>query len=193
MGRVLDALEDSGLAENTVIFFTADHGDGMGCHKTVQKMFLYDEAAAVPFVVSWPGQVAEGVQDGTHLVSGLDLAPTLCDFGGIEAPPKARGRSLRPLLEQKPTEWREFLVSESNIRGRMVRTPEYKLITYKDDPTEQLFDMKADPWETRNLVGDARHADVMADLKKRLSEWESKLEPCPLQGRGPIQPKPARK
>jgi arylsulfatase A-like enzyme len=192
IGRVLDALEDSGLAENTLVVFTADHGDGMGCHKTVQKSFLYDEAAAVPFVVSWPGRIAEGVQDTTHLVSGLDFAPTLCDYAGIEAPPKARGRSLRPLLEQKPTEWREFVVSESFIRGRMVRTPEYKLITYKDDPTEQLFDMKADPWEIHNLIDDPKHAGVVTDLKKRLSEWESKLEPCPLEGRAPKLP-PAKK
>jgi choline-sulfatase len=155
-------------------------------------MFFYEEAVAVPFVVSWPGRIAEGVQDATHLVSGLDLAPTLCDFAGIEAPPKARGRSLRPLLEQKPTEWREFVVSETSIRGRMVRTPEYKLITYKDDPTEQLFDMKADPWETHNLIDDPKRAGVVTDLKKRLSEWESKLEPCPLEGRAPKWP-PAKK
>jgi choline-sulfatase len=188
IGRELDALEDSGLADNTVVFFTSDHGDGMGCHKTVQKGFLYDEAAAVPFVVSWPGKTAEGVQDTTHLVSGLDFAPTLCDFAGIEAPPKARGRSLRPLLEQKPTQWREFLVSESAIRGRMVRTPEWKLITYKDDPVEQLFDMKNDPWETRNLISEAEHAGVVSDLKKRLTEWEGRLEPLSLEGRQPIVP-----
>ena len=190
IGRALDALEDSGLAENTVIVFTADHGDGMGCHRTVQKGFLYEEAAAVPFIVSCPGRVAEGVQDTTHLVSGLDFAPTLCDYAGIEAPPKARGRSLRPLLEQKPTEWRNFLVSESGITGRMVRAADYKLITYQNDPVEQLFDMKNDPWETKNLAGESRCADVMKDLKKQLEGWEAGLEPLPLAGRAPIKPKP---
>ncbi len=192
IGRALDALEDAGLARNTLVVFSSDHGDGMGCHKTVQKGFLYDEAAAVPFVVSWPGQVAEGVQDTAHLVSGLDLAPTLCDYAGIETPPKARGLSLRPLLEQKPAPWREFLVSESNIKGRMVRTSDYKFITYKDDPVEQLFDMKADPWETKNLAGEARCAGVMADLKKRLSEWEGQLEPLSLEGRAPLWPPKAK-
>ncbi|MBM4049678.1 MAG: DUF4976 domain-containing protein [Planctomycetes bacterium] len=185
IGRVLDALEDSGLVENTVVVFSADHGDGMGCHKLVQKMYFYEQAAAVPFVVSWPGHVAEGALDAKHLVSGLDFAPTLCDYAGIEAPPKARGRSLRPLLEGKPTAWREFIVSESAITGRMVRTPEWKLITYKGDPTEQLFDMKNDPWETRNLATEAKHAAVMSDLKKRLADWEGHLEPASLEGRQP--------
>jgi len=193
IGRVLDALEDAGLAGNTLVVFTSDHGDGMGCHKLVQKMYFYDEATAVPFVASWPGRVAEGLKDTTHLVSGLDFAPTLCDFAGIEAPPKARGRSLRPLLEQKPVDWREFVVSESAIKGRMVRTPEYKLITYKDDPVEQLFDMRADPWETRNLIGEAKHADTVATLKKRLADWEGRLEPLSLDGRAPLQPKPQPK
>ena len=190
IGRVLDALEDSGLAENTMVVFTADHGDGMGCHRTVQKGFLYEEAAAVPFIASWPGHIAEGAQDTTHLVSGMDFAPTLCDYAGIEAPPKARGRSLRPLLEQKPTEWREFLVSESGVTGRMVRTADYKLITYQNDPIVQLFDMTNDPWETKNLAGEARCAGVMKDLKKRLAEWEAGLEPLSLKGRAPIRPKP---
>ncbi|MEW6359527.1 MAG: sulfatase-like hydrolase/transferase [Planctomycetota bacterium] len=182
IGRVLDALDDSGLAQDTVVFFSADHGDGMGCHRLIQKHYLYEQAVGVPFVVSWPGRAPEGVMDATHLVSGLDLAPTLCDYAGIEAPPKARGRSLRPLIEGKPTEWREFLVSESNIRGRMVRTSEFKLITYKGDPTEQLFDLRADPWETRNLIAEARCADVISDLKKRLDEWESRLAPAPIEG-----------
>jgi len=176
IGRVLDALEDSGLADNTVIVFTSDHGDGMGAHKLWQKMYFYEEAAQVPLIVSWPGRVAKGVQDQTHLVSGLDIAPTLCDFAGIEPPPKCRGRSLRPLLEQRSVEWRDLLVSEVAITGRMVRTPEYKLITYKGDQTDQLFDMRSDPGEMHNLAAEGKHAEIVTDLKRRLAEWESGLQ-----------------
>ncbi|MGH8476596.1 MAG: sulfatase family protein [Methylococcales bacterium] len=185
IGRVLDALEDSGLAKNTLVLFSSDHGEGMGYHKTVLKDFLYDEATSVPFVVSWPGHISEGLMDQTHLVSGLDLAPTLCDFADIDPPPRASGRSLRPLLEGKSIEWREFLVSEAHIRGRMVRTPEYKLIAYKNDPIRQFFDMRNDPGETRNLIGEPKYSDVVSDLTKRLIEWESKLEHASLAGRNP--------
>jgi len=180
VGRILDALEDSGLAENTVVIFSSDHGDGMGAHKLWQKMYFYEEAARVPFIVSWKGQFAEGIIDNEHLVSGVDLAPTLCDLAGIEPPPKCRGRSLKPLLEGKNVLWREFLVCEVDVTGRMVRTPEWKLITYKGDQTDQLFDMRNDKGEMRNLAPEGRYADVVADLKKLLAEWEAQLEPAPL-------------
>jgi len=183
VGRVLDALEDSKHADNTLVVFSSDHGDGMGCHHLHQKMYFYEEAARVPLVISWPGEVAEGVEDRTHLVSGLDLAPTLCNYAGIEAPPKARGRSLRPLAEGHNVPWREFLVSEVSITGRMVRTPEWKLITYSDSPTQQLFDMRKDRGEMKNLWAEGTHPQVVADLHKRLEEWEATLEPIKLEGR----------
>ncbi|MCX8038831.1 MAG: sulfatase-like hydrolase/transferase [Candidatus Sumerlaeia bacterium] len=179
IGLVLDALEDAGLTENTVIIFSADHGDGMGAHQLWQKMYFYEEAVRVPLILSWPGQVLENVQDTRHLVSGLDVAPTLCDFAGIELPPLCRGRSLRPLAEGKTAEWREYLVSEVAVTGRMVRTPEWKFITYRGDSTDQLFDMRRDPGELHNLAPDGRHADVIADLRKRLADWESHLQPAP--------------
>ncbi|MFA0751999.1 MAG: hypothetical protein SLRJCFUN_002402 [Candidatus Fervidibacter sp.] len=181
VGRILDALEDSGLDKNTVVIFSSDHGDGMGAHKLWQKNYFYEEAARVPFIVSWKGHFAEGVIDERHLVSGLDLAPTLCDLAGIEKPPKCRGLSLRPVLEGKDVQWREFLVSESMVRGRMVRTPEWKLITYYGDETDQLFDMRNDKGEMKNLAVESKYADVVADLKKLLSEWERKLEPVPVK------------
>ncbi|MFN3421779.1 MAG: sulfatase [Armatimonadota bacterium] len=181
VGHILDALEDSGLDKNTVVVFSSDHGDGMGAHKLWQKMYFYEEAARVPFIVSWKGQFAEGVIDEKHLVSGLDLAPTLCDLAGIDAPPKCRGLSLRPLLEGKDVQWREFLVSEVNITGRMVRTPEWKLITYYGDQTDQLFDMRNDKGEMKNLAMEGKYAEVVTDLKKLLADWEKRLEPAPIK------------
>ena len=79
------------------------------------------------------------------------------------------------MLEGRAQEWREFIVSECNISGRMLRTPEYKLVAYKDDPVIQLFDMRADPWEMNNLAEDAHHAGTVSDLQKRLAEWEGRL------------------
>jgi choline-sulfatase len=181
LGRVLDALADSKHAANTLLIFSCDHGEGLGHHRLWSKGFLYDEALKVPLVISWPGQVAEGVIDRNHLVSGLDFAPTVCDYAGISPPPKMRGYSLRPLLEGKAKDWREFAVSESNVNGQMIRTPEYKLITYKRAAPDQLFDMRNDPWETRNLVNDSRHADTLRDLRRLLLEYDARLEKAELR------------
>ncbi|MHB9036432.1 MAG: sulfatase family protein [Armatimonadota bacterium] len=175
IGRVLDALEESEFASNTIVVFTADHGDGLARHELVSKMFLYDEAARVPFVISCPDRIPAGKVDKSHLVSGLDIAPTLCDFADIPTLPKARGLSIKQLLDCRHTDWRDILVSESSVTGRMVRTPEYKLITYHGDTTDQLFDMRADPGETRNLAHESHYSDTVSSLKRSLEHWESKL------------------
>jgi len=176
IGTVLDALEETGLDRSTAIIFTADHGDGMGAHKLWQKMFFYDEVARVPFAASWPGELASGRLDRTHLVSGLDVAPTLCELAGIDSPPDCRGRSLVPLLKDRPVQWRDFLVTEAATNGRMVRTSDHKLIKYQGDATEQLFDMRDDHGEMHNLAGSTGSA-AAADLRKLLIDWESHLTP----------------
>lgn len=181
VGRVLDALADSAYAKDTLIVFTSDHGEGRGRHQTLTKGFLYDEAAKVPLIVSWPGEIASGARDEESLVSGLDFAPTVCDYAGIAPPPKVRGRSIRPLLEGSNDPWREFLVSSSSITGRMVRTSQYKYISYRGDPIDQLFDMQADPWETKNLSGQAKYDDVIADHRKMLADYEAPFELAPVQ------------
>jgi choline-sulfatase len=189
---VLDAVEDSGEAENTVIVFTSDHGDGRGRHSHVAKWYPYDEAAKVPMIACCPGQIAEGKRDAKSLVSGLDVVPTLCDFAGVKPPDGVQGRSLRPLLEEKAVDWRDFLTSEHHIVGRMVRTEQYKYVRYPDDPVEQLFDMKADPWETKNLYEDAKMADVLADHRKMLDDFQGRLDVVPPTS-GPQRKKPARR
>ncbi|MEW6360419.1 MAG: sulfatase-like hydrolase/transferase [Planctomycetota bacterium] len=176
IGRILNALEDSGQADNTVVILTSDHGDGRGRHQHVSKWYPYDEAVKVPMIVSCPGRMAEGLRDAEHLVSGLDVMNTMCDYAGIQPPPDSPGRSLRPLLEKKPTEWREFVVSEHHVIGRMLRTPQYKYVRYEGDPVEQLFDMKADPWETKNLYDQAKYASVVKDHRKLLDDWEARLK-----------------
>lgn len=190
VGRVLDALDDAGLTDDTLVILTSDHGDGLARHGLTSKMFLYDEAARVPFIAACPGRVQAGTRDTRHLVSGLDVAPTLCDFAGIEGLPKARGLSLRPLLEGRAdAPWREFLVAETFRTGRMIRTPEYKYIAYQNDAVTQLFDMRSDPGELKNLAPDAAQADTARDLARRLAAWENTLDVYPLKA--PVGPLPA--
>jgi len=107
------------------------------------------------------------------------VVPTVCDYAGVDVPEGVKGRSLRPLLEGKATEWREFLASEVQITGRMIRTSGHKYVTYEGDPVEQLFDVRSDPGETLNLAAEGTHADTLEAHRKLLAEWEATLDKAP--------------
>ena len=163
VGRVLTALEKTGLAGNTVVVFTSDHGEMMGSHQMITKQKLYEEAAAVPVIVAPLGGAA-GL-DHQHLISGLDIMPTLLDYAGVDLPATAEGKSLRPLVEGKTVPWRNFLVSEVNgiSESRMVRTARYKYIVYPTgDNREQFFDEQQDPGELNNLIAEPSLAGEVA-------------------------------
>ncbi|NQV34943.1 MAG: sulfatase-like hydrolase/transferase [Phycisphaeraceae bacterium] len=180
IGRVLQALNDEGDAENTLVVFTSDHGEGLGHHQMVRKSSPYDESSKVPMVVSLPGQCQENVINRSHLVSGADIVPTICDFAGIKSPKDMRGISMKPWLQGDSTRARDFVVTElPSNRARMLRTKDYKYITYADDPVDMLFNMTTDPGETRNLAADSSHATVLSDLKKTLTDWERHLDVAP--------------
>lgn len=184
--RLIEAVAAAGLLDDTLVIFTSDHGDGCGAHHWNQKTALYEECARVPLLVCGPGVRGRARVDATHAVStGLDLLPTLCDYMGIAPPPELPGRSWRPLVE-KPgpiAGWRDYLVAEtefavgagrepSGIRGRMLRTERYKYIVYSEgDHREQLFDLRADPGETRNLVSDPSGRDLLREHRQLLAQW----------------------
>lgn len=192
IGQILDALENSPFKDNTLVILASDHGDGHLRHKMVFKSFLYDEAARVPFIMSWPGRIKEMVIDREHLVSGVDFAPTLCDYAGIAPPPKMRGYSLRPLAEGGKPNWRNFVVAHTSTGGKMIRTNRHKLITYKDDPVIQLFDMDADPWETINLAEDPANEPQVKELLKQLADYESRFEVAKPKKPAKKKPKPPK-
>ncbi|MFC1764942.1 sulfatase [Planctomycetota bacterium] len=180
IGRVLQALEETGHAQNTMIVFTSDHGEGLGHHQMVRKSTPYDEASKVPMVVSFPGYIQEDVINTSHLVSGVDIVPTICDFVGISSPKHMRGISMKSWLQGNATPTRDFVVTElPSNRARMLRTKDYKYVTYADDPVDMLFNMKNDPGETRNLATDSSHAMVLSDLKQTLIDWEKHVEVAP--------------
>ena len=86
VGRVLDALDDTGQADNTVVIFTADHGEGRGRHMHVGKGVPHEEAVKVPLVLACPGRIPQGAVDRRHLVSGIDVMDTVCDLAGVRPP-----------------------------------------------------------------------------------------------------------
>lgn len=183
VGRLLDALRQSGLEENTVVIFSSDHGDGMGAHHTSGKNLLYEEMVRVPFIVSYKGHTPPAAVDNAHLVcTGLDLMPTLCDYAGIAAPAGLHGRSLRALAEGRaPADWRDQVISQCggggvqgvNVPGRMVRTKRYKYTAYQDpkSPLQELFDLQNDPGEINNLAGKNEARDILVDHRQRLARW----------------------
>jgi len=173
IGRILDALREAGLEENTLVVFTSDHGEMDGCHGMIHKSQFYDESARVPLLISGPG-IAVGV-DREHPVSTVELLPTFCDFAGISAPGGLPGRSLKPLARgNPPPDSRNFVVSENNL-GRMLRTARYKYCLYqKGDPRETLFDMDADPGEMNSLAGDPGSESVLKEHRALLKDWVEK-------------------
>ncbi len=180
IGRVLQALEDFGYLNDTLVVFTSDHGEGMAHHHMVRKHSPYDEASRVPLIFSWPGEIPENVIDNSHLVSGLDIMPTICDYVGIPAPAGVKGQSLRKMMSEQSDREVPFTVTELvDNTQRMVRSQRYKYIHCKDDPMEMLFDMQEDPGETENLAVNSAYASELAEHRRMLREWEQRLDPSP--------------
>ena len=181
VGRVLQALRDNGLEDNTLVLFTSDHGDGMGAHKWTRKMTLYDESVHVPMIMRWPGVIPAGVTDTSHLVSGIDILPTLCDYAGIDLPSELPGQSLKPWIEDPETRGREYVVAEvksipqisdTTWHGRMLRTHRHTYVLFDQGANrEMLFDLEADPLETINLAADPASHATKAALRAQLRDW----------------------
>ena len=175
IGRVLQALRETGQEDDTVVIFSTDHGDMDGSHRMEHKTVLYEEAARVPLIVSWKGVTHAGRVDREHLVSnGLDLLPTICDYAGAAPPDGLEGASLRPLVEgTPPTDWRERLHVESEF-GHMVAGERYKYVLYDEGRNrEQLVDLESDPGEMACVTDDPRLSGVLEGhrdwLQSRLS------------------------
>lgn len=180
IGRVLDALEGEGYGNETLVVFTSDHGEGLGHHQNTHKNYLYDEAVRVPLIFSLPGEIGANQRHRERVVSGMDILPTICAYAGLAAPPKVRGHNLRRVLGGSPAPGGEFCIAEvQGNQGRMVRTPEFKLIAYRDEPIAQLFDMRDDPGETRNLIDEPGQADTVRSLRNLLGDWERNLDAAP--------------
>jgi arylsulfatase A-like enzyme len=196
VGQVLQALRETGQENNTLIIFTSDHGEGLASHRWTGKMMYYQEEAAVPLIVSWKGVTPAGRIDREHLVSALDMLPTICDYAGLRGPAIMRGRSLRPIIEKPQQPGHEYVVSEmanGPARSFMVRTKQYKYMifpTANGGKQEMFFDMQADPGEMKNLAAQPaaateveRHRKLLADWNKLTEEAEHPIQPNP-QGQG---------
>jgi choline-sulfatase len=174
MGRVLAALEQLGLAENTIVSYTADHGDMQYEHKLFGKGVMYDGASRVPLMLRWPGHVpAKAVRH--ELVEHVDFYPTLCELAGVPVPGSVQGRSLVPLLQDRSVTWPNLVFSELGEMV-MVRNERHKCVFYDGTPSE-LYDMTEDPREFTNLAGSPAGQTVLAEMTTARDEWMSRTQP----------------
>jgi arylsulfatase A-like enzyme len=173
--QILDALEASGEAENTLLAYTSDHGEGLGHHAMTAKSFLYEEAARVPLILSMPGRLPAGVA-ARQLTSGVDLFPTFCGVAGIPTPPHLLGENLVDVFEN-PGRARPTLITSASFGGWMARDNRYKLIDYVGSPTRQLFDLQEDPGETKNLIDNPALAGEVKELESARRALQDRLIP----------------
>lgn len=178
IGKIIRALESGGMDQNTLIIFTAVNGEGAASHQWAGNLSLYEECVKVPLIVTWFGKTEQKV-DELNLISGLDITPTLLDYAGVTVPASLMGKSLRGLIENPDTVWRDYLVTElaidpqdSSKTGRMITDGRYKYNIYSyGSRNEQLFDLVRDPGETRNLAYTPAYAEIKRRLRQELEEW----------------------
>lgn len=173
IGRLLDALKNNALEENTLVIFTSDHGDMDGSHRLASKNVFYENSVGVPFIMQYKGVIPAGAVDNRSLISnGLDVLPTLCDYAGVAIPKYLLGRTLRPLAEGRDDNARRPYVVAENNTGRMLRSDRYKYCVYTSGVIrESLVDLQADPGEMKNLAGLPPFQKALNKHRQHLQQW----------------------
>jgi arylsulfatase A-like enzyme len=208
VGRLLQYLEDEGLAQNTLVVYTADQGFYLGEHGWFDKRWIFEESLRTPLLVRWPG-VIKASSVNQDLVSNLDFAETFLEAAGVPPEPAMQGRSLIPLFKgQTPADWRKSFYYEyyeypvpHHVRPHYgVVTDRYKLVHFyiPDVDYWELFDRTKDPQELRSVYDDAAYAQVVKGLKVELDRLRGELRvpaepPKEAYGRLFAPPEPAKK
>ena len=173
IGRILQALRELGMEKDTLVIFTSDHGDFQGAHGMVEKgaEAMYDDLTRVPLIMRYPGRIQPGAVVSTQ-AQCVDLMPTILDYAGMKAPNGIHGRSLRPFIEGASDDGRPVFCERTAFFSfqRMVRTHEWKYVYASRVPVE-LYDLRNDPYEMRNLAEDPAFRKVRDDLRQQLEQW----------------------
>ena len=178
VGRVRAALAKSGQLDNTIIIFSSDNGYFLGEHRRNDKRLMYEESIRIPMIIRYPKLIASGARLPQTLLNN-DLAPTLLDLAGLPVPDHMQGASFLPLLAGRKAPWRKSFLYSYYSGGTYpamqtmvgVRTDRYKLITYPlvTGDTDELYDLKADPIEMKNLIADPAAAGMLAEAQRELA------------------------
>ena len=200
VGRVLDYLDETGLGENTIVIYTSDQGMLLGEHDKIDKRWIFDESQRMPLLVQYPGHIPSGSASDA-LVDNTDVAPTLLDFAGIEVPDWMQGRSFRGALSEPGTGGKDVVYYRYWMHMMHhwvpahygIRTRDHKLIFFygmkldvhgcfesgpwseNSEPGLELYDLRSDPLENRNLIHDPASADVASRMKRLLLQTKAAL------------------
>jgi len=202
LGKVVDCLDQTGLAENTIIIFWGDHGWHLGDHGMWCKHTNYEEAARIPLIIAAP-DVAAG-QTSKSFIETVDIYPTVCEMAGLSAPTDLDGKPFNTILKNPESSLRDYVVHvfpRGERLGRAVRTDRYRLVEWKaigapvEDAILELYDYHTDPKESRNLVQE--QPDVVASLQKLMLAQPEPIRqiravPAPSQLSDSDKPKPDR-
>ncbi|MCI0339142.1 MAG: sulfatase, partial [Acidobacteria bacterium] len=183
VGRLLDWLEENGLTGNTIVAYTSDQGFFLGEHNFYDKRFMYEESLRMPFLIRWPGRIRAGSLN-KGMILNVDFAPTLLAAAGQSTPSAMQGRSFLPLLEgKKPKDWRTSMYyryyhpGHHNVAAHYgVRTDRYKLIYFNKLDQWELFDLRRDPHEMKNVYSDPAYAAIVRRLKTELDRLKKELK-----------------
>ena len=196
VGRLLDYLEEEGLAENTIVVYTSDQGFFLGDHGWYDKRFMYEESLRMPLLIRYPQAVAAGAVN-QQMVLNVDFTPTLLAYAGVDIPAHFQGSSFRSLLAgDTPDDWQTSMyyrywmhLAHHHVYAHYgVRTLRYKLIYYYADgldqpgvideskePEWELFDLDSDPSELNNVYHDPAYTDVVKELTGELHRLQAQL------------------
>lgn len=194
VGRLLKHLDDNHLADNTVVIYTSDQGFFLGEHNYIDKRWIYEEALRMPFIIRYPAEIKPGTTNDDIIIN-TDFAPTFLDYAGLKTPPDMQGRSFRANLKgESPKDWRtsmyyRYWLHCSRPAHYGVRTKRYKLIFFyglglgmrgaQKKPTKvgwELYDLRKDPKELRNVYANPEYASVVKDLKAELLRLKKDLK-----------------
>ena len=197
VGKMLDYLDKEGLAENTIVIYTSDQGMFLGEHSLYDKRWIFDESLRMPFLARYPKEIKPGTTNDDIIVNA-DFAETFLDYAGLDIPADMQGRSFRSNVAGKtPKDWRSAMYYRywmqfegSNVPAHYgIRTDRYKLVFYYGlplgingttagwvtKPGMELYDLKKDPLETKNVYDDPKYAKVVKKLKKQLLELKAEI------------------
>ncbi len=185
VGRVMRALQDGGVLEDTLVVFASDNGFFFGEHGLGDKRAMYEESIRIPLLMRFPRLIRPGTRI-RRMALNIDLCPTFLELAGVPVPDDVQGRSLRPLLEGRRTQWRdEFLYEydwEPDARRRPavrgVRTERWKYIEYPgEDDLAELYDLQSDPLEMRNIAWAAPGTPAERQMRERLRRLTRDIPP----------------
>ncbi|WP_105614343.1 sulfatase-like hydrolase/transferase [Vallitalea okinawensis] len=178
-GVIINKLKELGLDENTIVIWSADHGDALASHggHFDKCSYMSQEVMRIPMAIRWPNKLKPH-QECNELISNMDIPTTILDAAGLSFTEKVHGRSILDLFSQDQVSWREDLMCETSghgyaekINGRMLVKGNYKYVSFEGQ-LKELYNLKDDPYELDNLIGKKEYAEIENEMIKKLKRWQ---------------------